>query len=186
MFQVYYPIYIGKVYYSINRVFKVILKNIEKQYTLQEKFNLGILVLILLGTNNQFKKLLLVYILAYFSLIYTINPIIVSIGEIISARVFLSQKGVEPLKQLLRIEHLEVVNKTNLRANPLKLLEEVNIGCIIVGLIGRVVTVLVGVNENNTTALNTVFSSIVSPPQGENDEYQLPPGFFDSVDFLGA
>ena len=160
MFQVYYPIYIGKVYYSINRVFKVILKNIEKQYTLQEEFNLGILVLILLETNNQFKKLLLVYILAYFSLIHTINPIIVSIEEIISAQVFLSQKGIKPLKQLLQIKYLKVVNKTNLRVNPLKLLKEVNIGYITRVLARRVVTILVGVNKNNTIALNTIFLSI--------------------------
>ena len=81
---------------------------------------------------------------------------------------------------------METVEEAPPKANPLKLLEEVNVGCTTAGLMGRAVTVPVGVDENDTTALNAVFSSVSGPSQGENDEYQLPPGFLDGVDFSGT
>jgi len=78
---------------------------------------------------------------------------------------------------------LETVDEISSKVNPLKLLEEVNVGCTTGGLRGRAVTVPAGLDENDTAALNAVFSSVAGLPQGENDEYQLPPGFFDGVDF---
>ena len=107
-------------------------------------------------------------------------------GEIISDRVFSSWKEVEPLKQLLRIEHIEAVHKTDVRANPLELLKEINIGCTTRVGAGKAVTVPVGVDENDPAALNAVFSSMASLSQGNNNEYPLPPGFFDGVDFSGV
>lgn len=59
------------------------------------------------------------YLPAYFSLIDAVNPVAVSIGEIISDRVLSFWRGVEPSKQLLQIEHLEAVDETYFKANPI-------------------------------------------------------------------
>jgi hypothetical protein len=107
-------------------------------------------------------------------------------GEKISDRVLSCCRGEPPPEQLLRLEYLETVDNMSFKANPLKLLEEVNISCITRVPAKRAVTVPVGVDKNNATALNAVFSSAPGLSQEENKEYQLPPGFFDRVDFLGA
>lgn len=185
MFWACYPAHVGKARRGLDQAFKVTLKNAEKWHTLREEFNLGVLALVPPGTNNWFEKLPLAYIPAYFSLIQAVNPLAVSMGEIISDRVFLSWKGVEPPKQLLRIEHMEAVHETDVRANPLELLEEINIGCTTRVGAGRAVTVPVGVDENDPAALNAVFSSMTGLSQG-NNEYPLPPGFFDGIDFPGV
>ena len=92
-------------------------------------------------------------------------------GEKISDRVLSSWRGEAPPELLLRLEHLETVDEISSKVNPLKLLEEVNVGCTTGGLRGRAVTVPAGLNKNNTTALNTVFSSVAGLPQGENNKY---------------
>ena len=50
-------------------------------------------------------------------------------------------------------------------------LEEINIGCIIGVLIGRVATVSAGVGESNAATLNAVFSSVAGLSQADNNEY---------------
>jgi hypothetical protein len=56
----------------------------------------------------------------------------------------------------------------------LELFEEVNVSCITGVPTGRALTVPSGLDENDTAALNTVFSSVSLP------------GFFDGVDLSGA
>jgi hypothetical protein len=68
---------------------------------------LGILALVPPGANNWFEKLPLKGLPAYFYLIRAVKV---------------------PPEQLLRLEHLEIVDEIPFKANPLKLLEEVNIG----------------------------------------------------------
>ena len=113
-----------------------------------------------------------------------VNSTAVLIGEKILDYVLSSWRGEAPPKLLLRLEHLETMDEIPLKANLLKLLEEVNVGCTTGGQIERAVIVLAGVDENDATALNAIFSSMAGLSQGDSDEYQLPPGFFDSVDFL--
>ncbi|PVH71392.1 hypothetical protein DL98DRAFT_540093 [Cadophora sp. DSE1049] len=135
------------------------------------------------GANNWFEKLPLAYLPVYFYLIRAVNPIAVSMGEAISDRVLASWRGEEPPKQLLRIEHLETVDQTYLRANPLKLFEEVNVGCLSGRPIRRAVTMPADIDENNTAALGIVFSSVAGVSQGDG-EYDIPPGFFDEINLL--
>jgi hypothetical protein len=86
----------------------------------------------------------------------------VSIGEMISDRVLSFWRGEQPRRQLLRIEHLEAVDETYFRANPLKLFKEINVGCTAEVPTGRVATVPVGVDENDTAALRAMFSFVAS------------------------
>jgi hypothetical protein len=134
------------------------------------------------GANNWFEKLPLKDLGAYFYLIRAVNPAAVLMGEKISDRVLSSWRGNTPPEQLLRLEYLETVDEIPLGANPLKLLEEVNVGCLTRVPTGRAVTVPVGMDEN---ALGAVFSSAAGPSQGGSSEYELPPAFFDSIDFPG-
>ncbi|PVH72216.1 hypothetical protein DL98DRAFT_596190 [Cadophora sp. DSE1049] len=157
MFWAYYPIHAGKRRRGIDGEFKVRLKNAEKWHTLREEYSIGMLALVPPGANNWFEKLPLPYLPVYFYLIRAVNPIAVSMGETISDRVLASWRGEEPPKQLLRIEHLETVDETYSRANPLQLFEEVNVGCTTGRPIGRAVTMPVDVDENDTAALGAVF-----------------------------
>ena len=186
MFWACYPIHAGKPRTGIDRTFRSTLTNAEKWHALREEFSIGILALVPPGANNWFEKLPLKDLPAYFYLIRAVNPITVSMGEKISDRVFSSWKGEAPPELLLRLEYLETVDEIPSKANPLKLLEEVNISCIPGVPAGRAATVPVGVDENDPAALNTVFSSVARLSQGENNEYQLPPSFFGRVDFSGA
>jgi hypothetical protein len=185
MFWACYPIHAGKPRTGIDRTFRATLTNAEKWHTLREEFSIGILALVPPGANNWFEKLPLKDLPAYFYLIRAVNPITVSMGEKISDRVLSSWRGEAPPELLLRLEHLETVDEIPPTANPLKLLEEVNIGCTTGGLIGRAVTVPAGVDENDPAALRAVFSSAASLSQHDH-EYEVPPGFFDGVDLLGG
>lgn len=183
MFWACHPMHAGKPRRGIDGAFKVRLKNAEKWHTLREEYSIGMLALVPPGANNWFEKLPLPYLPIYFYLIRAVNPLAVSMGEAISERVLASWRGEEPPKQLLRMEHLETVDETYLRANPLKLLEEVNVGCISGRPIGRAVTMPADIDEHNTAALGIVFSSVAGVGQGDG-EYEIPPGFFDEIDLL--
>jgi hypothetical protein len=188
MFWACYPEYKGKPRSSVtslDRTFRVTLAHAEKWYTLREEFSMGILALVPPGANTWFEKLPLKDLPVFFYLVRAVNPAAVLMGERISDRVLSSWRGEPPPELLLRLEHLETVDEIPSKANPLKLLEEVNVGCTTGGLVGRAVTVPVGADEHDAAALNAVFSSVAGLSQGDNDEYQLSPGFFDGVDFSG-
>jgi hypothetical protein len=189
MFWACYPEYKGKPRSSVtslDRTFRTTLAHAEKWYTLREEFSMGILALVPPGANTWFEKLPLKDLPVFFYLVRAVNPATISMGEKISGRVLSSWRGEAPPELLLRLEHLETIDEIPFKANPLKLLEEVNIGCTAGGIIGRAVTVPIEVDENDATALNAVFSSVASLSQGGHNEYQLPPGFFDGIDFSGA
>jgi hypothetical protein len=188
MFWACYPEYKGRPRSSVtslDRTFRTTLAHAEKWHNLREEFSIGILALVPPGANTWFEKLPLKDLSVFLYLVRAVNPTAVLMGEKISDRVLSSWRGEAPPELLLRLEHLETIDEIPLKASPLKLLEEVNLGCTTGGLLRRAVTVPIGVDENDTTALNAVFSSVAGPSQGENDEYQLPPGFFDGVDFSG-
>jgi hypothetical protein len=65
----------------------------------------------------------------------------------------------------LRLELLETVDEILFRANPLKLLDKVNVGCTTSGnrmldraRIGRAVTMPAGTDEDDIAALDTAFA----------------------------
>lgn len=183
MFWACYPDHKGKPRSSatgFDRTFRTTLTHAEKWHTLREEFSIGILALVPPGANTWVEKLPLKDLPVYFYLVRAVNPAAVSMGEKISDRVLSSWRGEAPPEQLLRLEHLETVDEIPFQGNPLKLLEEINVGCTATGLIRRAVTVPAGVDENDAAALGAVFSSL------SDNEYQVPPGFFDGVDFIGA
>jgi hypothetical protein len=161
------------------------LGHAEKWYTLREEFSIGILALVPPGANTWFEKLPLKDLPVFFYLVRAVNPATISMGEKISDRVLSSWRGEPPPELLLRLEHLETVDEVSSKANPLKLLEEVNVGCTTGVPMGRAVTVPVGVDENDAAALDAAFASGSRLSQGD-DEYHLPPGFFDGIDFSGG
>jgi hypothetical protein len=189
MFWACYPVHAGKPRHGIDKTFRATLANAEKWHMLREEFNIGMLAAVPQGANNWFEKLPLTYLPVYFYLIRSLNPAAVSMGEMISDRVSASWKGEAPPKQLLRLEHLETIDEIPLQANPLKLLEEINVGCITDGSsglgksqAGRAVTIPADMDENNTAVIDAVFSSGVRPSQG-GDKYPLSSGFYNSIDF---
>jgi len=165
---------------SLDRTFQTIVAYAEKWYDLREEFSIGMLALLPQGANTWFEKLPRKDLPIYFLLVRAVNPMAVMMGEKISDRVSSSWRGDAPPEQLLRLEHLETIDEIPFGVNPLKLLDEVNLGCV---PIGRAVTVPAGVDACDPTALNAVFSS-AGLSQGD-EEYHVPPGFFDGVDFPG-
>jgi hypothetical protein len=188
MFWACYPTHIGKPRSSVtglDRTFRGILTNAKKWHDLREEFSTGLLALVPPGANTWYERLPLGDVPVYFTLVRAINPAAVLMGEKISDRVLSCGRGEAPPELLLRLEYLETVDEIPSQANPLKLLEEVNISGITGVPASRAVTVPAGVDENNAAALNAVFSSLEGLSARENDEYQLPPGFFDGVDLGG-
>jgi hypothetical protein len=174
MFWACYPEYKGKPRSSVtslDRTFRTTLAHAEKWYTLREEFSMGILALVPPGANTWFEKLPLKDLPVFFYLVRAVNPATISIGEKISGRVLSSWRGEAPPELLLRLEHLKTIDEIPFKANPLKLLKEVNIGCIVGGIIRRAVTVPIKVDENDATVLNTVFLSVASLSQGGYNEY---------------
>jgi hypothetical protein len=179
MFWACYPDHRGKPRSSVaglDRTFRAMLTHAEKWHTLQEEFSIGLLALVPPGGNTWFEKLPLKDLPVYFYLVRTVNPTAISMGEMISDRVSSSWKGEATPALLLRLEHLETIDEIPFRANPLKLLEEVNVGCM-----GRAVTV----PGDDAAALDAAFASDSRLSQRGN-EYQLPPGFFDGIEFSGG
>jgi hypothetical protein len=195
MFWACYPDHRGKPRSSItglDRTFRNQLAHAEKWYTLQKEFSIGFLALIPPGGNTWFEKLPLKDLPVYFYLIHSVNPMAVSMGEMVSSRVSASWKGEDQPVQLLRLEHLETIDEIPFRANPLRLLEEIDVGCVpsysqlpagVQG--GRAVTVPAGVDENNIHALDSMFLS-GTYVSGVRTDYSLLPGFYHNVEFLGA
>jgi hypothetical protein len=192
MFWACYPDHKGKPRTSAtgpDRTFRTMLTHAEKWHAFRDEFSIGMLALVPQGANTWYEKLPLKELPVYFLLLRSVNAAAVSMGETISARVFSSWRGDAPPERLLRLEHLENVDEIPFKTNPLRLLEEVNVGCTTGSSyvperiqIGRAVTVPAGVDENNAAALNAVLSS---RGQGE-DEYPLPPGFYDGIDFTAV
>jgi hypothetical protein len=189
MFWACYPVHAGKARHGIDKAFRATLSNAEKWHMMREEFSIGMLAMIPQGTNNWFEKLPFKDMPLYFCLVRTVNPTAVSMGEMISNRVSASWKGEEPPEQLLRLEHLEAIDDNPFPANPLRLLEEINIGCTLgggsgpIGMhMGRAVTVPADLNENDAAALGAAFLPCPHPSQG--DDYQVPPSsFYDGVEF---
>jgi hypothetical protein len=90
-----------------------------------------------------------------------------------------------PPERRLRLEYLETVDEISFKANPLRLLEEVDVGYVRSSQelqVGRAVTVPVGVDENDLAALEAAFSS---QSQGQ-DSYHVPSSVYHDMDFLGG
>jgi len=142
------------------------------------------LALVPQGANSWFEKLPFKDLPVYLRLVAAVNPVAVDMAGMIRDRVLSLWRREEPPERLLRLEHLETVDEISFRANRLKLLEEVNVGCIRGShrpdrmQIGRAVTVPAYVDKNSTTTLDTAFS------QGK-EVYQLASSFY-SVDFSGV
>jgi hypothetical protein len=177
MFWACYPEHVGKPRFNIDRAFKVTLKNAEKWHTFRDEFGYGMLALVPPGINNWFEKLPLAYLPVFFYLIRTVNPVAVSMGEAISNRVLSSWKGDEPSERWLQIEHLDMIDDSYLRTNPMKLLEEVNVGCTVGGSVGRAVTLPAGDEENEAASLEAIFSSAAQFSH-EGEDYQAPSSSF--------
>lgn len=182
------------------------LTHAEKWHTLREEFSIGVLALVPQGGNTWFEKLPLKDLPVYFYLVRAVNPVAVSMGEMIANRVSSSWRGEEPPEQLLRLEHLETIDEISSRANPLKLLEEINVGCTtgrrcrLDGIeSGRAVTMPADVGEN-TTALEALFSGgghlglgpagfpseahdsrLLSRPARAPEEYPPSSDYFDDI-----
>jgi len=192
MFWACYPAHKGKPRSSVtgfDRTFRAMLAHAEKWHSLRNEFSIGMLALVPQGANTWFEKLPFKDLPVYFYLVRAVNPLVVLMGESISDRVSLSWKGEEPPEQLLRLEHLETVDEIPFKANPLKLLEEVDVGCVASSRYrpqalepGRAVTVPADVDENDATALVAALSSRVDPSQAE-DTYVLSSSFYEGVDF---
>ena len=189
MFWACYPIHAGKARSGIDKAFRATLTNAEKWHMLREEFSIGMLAMVPQGTNTWFERLPFTTLPLYFYLVRTFNSAAVSMGEMISNRVSRSWKGEEPPEQLLRLEHLDAIDKNPFPSNPSKLLEEINIGCTVSsgsrpdGMhTGRAVTIPAELNENDAVALDGAFLSERLCHEG--DDYQLPSSsFYNGVNF---
>lgn len=149
---------------SLARKFKVTLEHAEKWHSLQEEFSIGMLALVPRGANSWFEKLPFKDLPVYLRLVAAVNPVAVDMAGMIGDRVLSLWRREEPPERLLRLEHLETVDEISFKANPSKLLEEVNVGCI--GNIyeldrmhtGRAVTMPADVDENDSAALDAAFA----------------------------
>ena len=187
MFWACYPVHAGKPRNGIDKTFRATLASAEKWHTLREEFSVGMLALVPQGANNWFEKLPFKDLPVYFCLVHAVNPAAVSMGEMISDRVFSSWKGEELPEQLLRLEHLETVDEIPFKANPLKLLEEINVGCTRMPT-RRAVTVPAAMDENDAAALaefqDAAFASRAVISHSGMD-YDFSPSFYESIDYSG-
>jgi hypothetical protein len=195
MFWACYPTLEGKprsYNKGLARKFKTTLEHAEKWHALREEFGIGLLALVPRGANTWFERLPFKDLPVYLRLVAEVNPVAMNMAEMIAKRVLSLWRREEAPERLLRLEHLETVDEVSFKANPSKLLEEINVGCTARSShgpdriqAGRAATIPAGVDGNDAAALDAVFSSKVGLSHG-GDEYEVLPGFFDSVDLSGV
>ncbi|KAH6676005.1 hypothetical protein B0J14DRAFT_692295 [Halenospora varia] len=113
---------------SLARKFTTTLEHAERWHALREKFSIGVLALVPRGANSWFEKLPFKDLLIYLRLIAAVNPVAVGMAEMIADKALSLWRREELPERLLRLEHLKTVDEISFKANPVKLLEEINVG----------------------------------------------------------
>ena len=170
---------------SLDRKFRTTLQHAGKWHALRAEFTIGMLALVPRGANTWFEKVSFKDQPVYFQLIRAVNPVSVVMAETLEGRVQSLWNHEAPPERRLRLEYLETVDEISFKANPLRLLEEVDVGYVRSShelQVGRAVTVPVGVDENDLAALEAAFSS---QSQGQ-DSYHVPSSVYHDMDFLGG
>jgi hypothetical protein len=170
---------------SLDRKFRGTLQHAGKWHALRGEFTIGMLALVPRGANTWFEKVSFKDQPVYFQLIRAVNPVSVVMAETLEGRVQSLWNHEAAPERRLRLEYLETVDETSFKANPLRLLEEVDVGFVRRShelQVGRAVTVPVGVDENDLAALDAAFSS---QSQGQ-DSYHVPSSVYHDMDFLGG
>jgi hypothetical protein len=150
---------------SLGRKFSTTLEHAEKWHALREEFSIGMFALVPRGANTWFERLPFKDLPLYLRLVAEVNPVAMNMAEMIADRVLSLWRREEAPERLLRLEHLETVDEISFKANPSKLLEEINVGCIPGNRrgtegsqMGRAVTMPAGIDENDTAALDAAFA----------------------------
>lgn len=113
---------------KLARKFTKTLERAEKWYALRQKFSIGVLALVPRGANTWFERLPFHDLPIYLCLIEAANPVAVGMAEMIAQRVLSLWRREELPERLLYLELLKIVDEISFKANPSKLLEEINGG----------------------------------------------------------
>lgn len=150
---------------GLGRKFSTTLEHAEKWHALREEFSIGMLALVPRGANTWFERLPFKDLPLYLRLVAEVNPVAMNMADMIADRVLSLWRREEAPERLLRLEHLETVDEISFKANPSKLLEEINVGCIPGNRRGtegsqmrRAVTIPAGIDESDTAALDAAFA----------------------------
>jgi hypothetical protein len=144
-------------YSSINRKFKATLASAERWHRLRGDLSLGALALIPPRANRWVERLPVGYLSLYTTLIKEVNPVAVSMGEMITERVRRFWQNEAPPESRLLLESLVTDQDISMyAADPLRLLEEVypdGRQALDRGETGRAATVPADLDVNNAAAV---------------------------------
>lgn len=111
---------------AMNRKFKAVLACAERWHTLREDLSLGSLALFPPRANRWVERLPVAYLSVYTTLVKEVNPIAVSMGEMISERIRGFWRNESPPDSRLLLESLVTDKDISVyKDDPLRLLEEV-------------------------------------------------------------
>lgn len=182
MFWACYPQYQGMVQGSFDRSlwrrFNSTLEHGAKWHALREEFGIGMLPLVPRGANSWFEALPFGDMPIYLRLITAVNPVAVAMAEMTHDWTLSLWGRAAPPEQRLRLEHLETIDEILFKANPLQLLEGVDVGYVRSSQRGRAVTMPANTGEDDIAALDAAFSSV---PPSQEQTYYVPPGFYNNA-----
>jgi hypothetical protein len=159
---------------TMNRKFRAVLASAERWHTLRENLSLGSLALFPSRANRWVERLPVAYLSVYTTLVKEVNPIAVSMGEMISERIRGFWQNESPPDSRLLLESLVTDKDISMyKDDPLRLLEEVypdGRRSPKQGETGRAATVPADLDVNDTAAVaeftEAAFSSVPKQVRG--------------------